>query len=135
MRCGRMRGRGRFRRSSKVRFTFCRKRWMGFGVIGRIRNEWVKAPKGRLRIARPLQRRDNIEATDAVPEGRLKLTPDIRRVVFDSVLLEKSQELFFKSSFVMMFSLGTDVGNCVGLLRDAHGKCAVSCLPCKGVRS
>jgi len=68
-------------------------------------------------------------------EGRLKSSQDLAWVVFDPVFLEKRQELIFKSAFVVMFGLGTNVGNRAGLLRDPHGKCAVSLLPGKGVRS
>lgn len=78
------------------------------------------SPEGATDNSPALQRRDTIGEMMAVPEGRLKLTPNVGRVIFDSVLLEKRQELFFKSTFVMMFGLGTDVRDRICLLRDAH---------------
>jgi hypothetical protein len=92
---------------------------MGSGVIGRTRSDQLRAPAGRLNIARRFSAGTKSE-TKAVPVGWLNLSPDISRVVLDSVPLKKRQELFFKPALVMVLGLGTNIGNCACLLRDSH---------------
>ena len=53
------------------------------------------------------------------------------RVVFDTVLLQKSNELFLETPLSVMLGLRPDVCNRLRLLRNADGECAVSFLPCE----
>lgn len=57
------------------------------------------------------------------------LSPHVPRIVIHVVLLQERDELFLKTALAMMLRLRADVGDRVGLLRNANCKCAVSLLP------
>jgi hypothetical protein len=67
---------------------------------------------------------------DSSPAGTAEnSTQNLFRVVVDIVLLEKDYEFFFKTALPIMFLLGIDVTNGLGLFGDAHAENCVTLLP------